>query len=155
MGAAVVSTSAALPLAKRLAPFAERGHVLLSLETQADATKPGAVASPAQFDNALALSKSIRLKLDAGAVTAANGDAVAALKNFRSQITQVQITDRTRNGGKSLKFGDGDTPIGAILAAVVARAERMPVFIAYDYVGLGSAAEEVARCVEYVRTAAG
>ena len=35
------------------------------------------------------------------------------------------------------------------------RADRMPVFIAYDYVGLGSAAEEVARCVEYVRKAAG
>jgi len=155
MGAGIVSASVALPLAKRLAPFAERVHVLLSLENQADASKPGAVASLAQFDDALALSKSIRLKMDAGAVTAANGDSVAALKNFGSQITHVQITDRTRNGGKSHKLGDGDTPIAAVLAAVASRGDRMPIFIDYDYVGLGTAAEEVTRCLEYVRRVAG
>jgi sugar phosphate isomerase/epimerase len=113
------------------------------------------LASLAQFDDALALSKSIRLKMDAGAVTAANGDSVAALKNFGSQITHVQITDRTRNGGKSHKLGDGDTPIAAVLAAVASRGDRMPIFIDYDYVGLGTAAEEVTRCLEYVRRVAG
>jgi sugar phosphate isomerase/epimerase len=117
---------------------------------------PRRARSPlAQFDDALAISKSIRLKVDAGAITAANEDPIAALTNFRSRISHVQITDRTRNGGKSHKFGDGDTPIAAVLAAVASRDDRLPVIIEYDYVGLGAAAEEVSRCLAFLRRAAG
>ena len=65
------------------------------------------------------------------------------------------VRDRLRNGGASQPFGEGDTPIGAVLAALRGSAPAIPAVVEYDYVGLRSTVDEVKACVQYCRASLG
>ena len=65
-------------------------------------------------------------------------------------MSHVLVKDRLRNGGASQPFGEGDTPIAAVLDAVKASARPAPAFVEYDYVGLHPIADEVDTLVAYV-----
>jgi hypothetical protein len=62
------------------------------------------------------------------------------------------VKDRTRNGGGNEAFGAGDTPIKEVLALVRDKRYPIRVFVDYEYVGLGTAQEEVRKCIAYVRS---
>jgi len=68
-------------------------------------------------------------------------------------ISHTQIKDRTRNGGGNEQFGEGDTPIKEVLALLKSKNLPMPVFVEYEYLGLGTPREEVRKCMAYVRAA--
>ena len=95
--------------------------VTVAIHNQVDGNPPGAIATP-ELKDALALSPAFTLKLDIGNLTASNCDAVAELREHQSRVSHVLVRDRLRNGGTSQHFGEGDTPI----AAVLERARRRP-----------------------------
>lgn len=139
--------------ARRLAPFAAKHGLTVALHNSADRKNPDAIATPESFRAALALSKNFRLNLDIGNLTAANVEAVAFVQENHSALSHIQIKDRARNGGSNERFGDGDTPIQDVLRLVKAKQFPTPVFIEYEYIGLGTPQEEVRKCLAFARSA--
>lgn len=154
LGADTVSSPLSMATAARLVPFAERHRIAVAIHNQTDGNPAGAIAT-GDLDAALALSPRFALKLDIGNLTASNADAVAVLRAHQARVSHVLVKDRLRNGGKSQYFGEGDTPIAAVLAVLRQSAPTVPAMIEYDYVGLRSPVDEVAASMAYVARAAG
>jgi sugar phosphate isomerase/epimerase len=153
LGVGVVASLTTLAGARRLAPFAEKHGLTVALHNTADEKDPNAIATPQSFRTALAISKNFRLNLDIGHFTAANHEAVAFIQENHASISHIQIKDRTRNGGGNEKFGEGDTPIKDVLNLIREKSLPIPVFIEYEYLGLGTPQEEVRKCMAYVKAA--
>ena len=153
LGASTISSPMTMATARRIVPFAERHGVVVAIHNQADGNAAGAVATQ-DLAKALALSPSFKLKLDIGHLTASNHDAVATLAQHESRVSYVLVRDRLRNGGTSQHFGEGDTPIAAVLKKLKASSFQIPGVVEYDYVGLHSSVEEVAASLAYVTHAA-
>lgn len=153
LGASTVSSRMTLAVAVRVAPFAVRHAMSLAIHTQPDGNT-GRFISTADLDAALALSPALTLKLDIGHATASNRDAVAVLRQYLDRVSSVNVQDRLRNGGRSERFGDGDTPIAAALTMLRGSARAVPVFVEYSYSGLGSSAAEVRESVLFLKSAA-
>jgi sugar phosphate isomerase/epimerase len=153
LGVGTIASLTTLSGARRLAPFAEKHRMTVALHNTANWKDPDAIATPQSFAAALAISKNFRLNLDIGHFTAANLEAVAFIQEHHSGISHIQIKDRTRNGGANEQFGEGDTPIKDVLTLIKEKKLPIPVFIEYEYLGLGTPREEVRKCVAYVTSA--
>jgi hypothetical protein len=153
LGVRTMASLTTLNSARRLAPFAEKYDMTLALHNTANEKDPNAIASPQSFGTALACSKNFRLNLDIGHFTAANHEAVAFIQENHASISHLQIKDRTRNGGTNEQFGEGDTPIKEVLRLVKEKKFPIPVFVEYEYLGLGTPQEEVKKCLAYVKAA--
>ena len=149
LGVTTVSSPMTLDMAKRLVPFAERHHVSVAIHNQVDGNADKYIGA-AELERALALSPAFRIKLDIGNLTASNGDAVAAVREYQARVSHVLVKDRLRNGGASQHFGEGDTPIPAVLNLLKSAATPIPAFVEYDYVGLHSSIDEVTASVAYL-----
>jgi sugar phosphate isomerase/epimerase len=152
LGVTTIGSPLTMAMARRLVPFAERHQVFVAIHTQVDGNSAGAVDTPA-LEQALALSPRFTLKLDIANLTASNRDAVAELREYCLRVSYVLVRDRLRNGGASQPFGEGDTPIRNVLAALAESAPGIPAVIDYDYVGLRSSVDELRTCVAYCRSA--
>jgi hypothetical protein len=152
LGVSRIASIATLKTARRLAPFAEKHGIEVAFHNSAG-KDADAIASPQSFRAALAMSNRFRLNLDIGNFTAAGFESVAFLQENHAVVSHVQIKDRTRNGGSNERFGDGDTPIKDVLAVVKEKRLAIPVFVEYEYIGLGTPQEEVRKCLAYVRSA--
>lgn len=155
LGVRTIASLATLSGARRLAPFAEKHGIAVALHNSANLKDPEAIASPGSMRSALAFSKQFRLNLDIGNFTAANFEAVAFIQENHANISHIQIKDRTRNGGGNEQFGDGDTPIKDVLSLIKNRKLAIPVFVEYEYLGLGTPQDEVRKCMAYVKSALG
>jgi sugar phosphate isomerase/epimerase len=155
LGVARIATLTTMTGARRLAPFAAKHGILVALHNSSNRQDPDAIATPESFRAALALSKNFQLNLDIGSFTAANFEPVAFLEENRASLSHIQIKDRTRNGGRNEAFGEGDTPIADVLRLVRDKRLAAPVFVEYEYIGLGTPLEEVRRCLSFVKSALG
>jgi len=153
LGVRTMASLTSLSGARRLAPFAEKHGMTVALHNTANAQDADAIASPQSFRTALALSKNFRLNLDIGNFTAANHEAVAFIQENQASISHIQIKDRTRNGGANERFGDGDTPIKEVLTLIKEKQLAIPVFVEYEYIGLGTPQEEVGKCLAFAKSA--
>lgn len=154
LGVRTIAALTGMSSARRLAPFAEKHAMTVALHNTANTKDADAIASPQSFRAALALSRSFRLNLDIGNFTAASFEAVAFIQENRSSISHIQIKDRTRNGGGNERFGEGDTPVKEVLALVKEKQLSIPVFVEYEYIGLGTPQEEVRKCLAFAKAAA-
>jgi sugar phosphate isomerase/epimerase len=145
LGVEVISSRAALPMAKRLAPFAESHAMTIAFRNERE--------TAAQISAMAALSPQFRVNLDIGNFTAANQESVAFIQENHERITHLIVKDRTRNGGGNESFGAGDTPIRAVLALLRDKQLAIRAYVDYEYVGLGTPQEEVRKCLAYVRAA--
>src|SRR5262245_30565984 len=152
LGVATISSPLSMTTAERLVTFAERHRVAVAIHNQADGNPGGNLDMP-ELARALAMSPMFRVRLDIGNLTAANGDAVAELRTYRSRLSYVVVRDRLRNGGASQPFGEGDTPIREVLAALAESEPPVPALVEYDYVGLRTAVDEVKASLAYLRDA--
>lgn len=153
LGVRRMSSVTTLSGARRLAPFAEKHEITVALHNTAGGKNPDAIATPQSIQTVLAISRNFRLNLDIGHFTAANQEAVAFLQENHASISHVQIKDRTRNGGANERFGEGDTPIKEVLTLIRQKKLAIPVFVEYEYLGLGTPQEEVRKCMAYVKAA--
>jgi sugar phosphate isomerase/epimerase len=153
LGAKVMTVSTTLTMAKRSVPFFEKSGLLLALHGHSNVSDPNQFATPASFTAGLALSRWYRVNLDIGHFTAGGFDAVEFIKTHHDRITNLHIKDRKRNDGPNVPFGQGDTPITAVLQLLKREHYPIPAYIEYEYTRNGTATEEVAKCLAYARAA--
>jgi sugar phosphate isomerase/epimerase len=153
LGVRTIASLTTLGTARRLAPFAEKHGVTVALHNSADTKGTDAIATPQSFRTALGLSKNFRLNLDIGNFTAANFEALAFIQENHAGISHIQVKDRTRNGGANERFGEGDTPIKDVLSLVQEKQLPIPMFVEYEYIGLGTPQEEVRKCLAFAKAA--
>lgn len=108
------------------------------------------------WDEAFAVSKGNMSNIDVGHYVAAGaGDPLLFLKKHHARIASFHLKDRTtpQNCALNLPFGQGETPIAAILRMVRNERYTMPATIEMEYdIPAGSdAVKEVAKGVEYCK----
>jgi hypothetical protein len=139
LGASSITSPCTAETSKRLAPFAEKHRMNVSLTNSTSAS-----ALP---------SKYFKINLDIGQLTAANGSPVAYIQENHDALARITVKDRRRNGGKNEEFGEGDTPVRDVLRLVRDKRYTFPVFAEYEYLGLGTPPEELRKCMDYMRSA--
>ena len=148
LGARAMSCEIALPLAQRLAPFAEKHKTLVGFHGHTQAT-------PAMFEEMMSYGPYNDANLDIGHFLVGNKTSpVPFLKDHHDRITHVHIKDR-KYDGSTVPFGDGDAPIAEVLH--VLRDNKWPIdaVIEFEYpVPAGSdRMAELQKCMDYCRKA--
>jgi sugar phosphate isomerase/epimerase len=151
LGAEIITASATLESAKKMAPFAEKHRMVVAMHNHSNTKDPNEFATPESFDAAMKMSKYFKVNLDIGHFTAANSDAVAYLKEHHASVTNLHITDRRKNQGDNVPWGTGDTPIREVLQLL--KREKYPIraYVEYEHRGTAGAVEEVKTCFAYVK----
>jgi hypothetical protein len=153
LGVEAVSTSTQVSMAKRLAPFAEKHKVLVGFHGHANTTDPDEVATPESFAAVMAASKYFGANLDIGHYTEAGYDPVAFLEQHHARITNLHLKDKKKatNGGGNTPWGQGDTPIKAVLKVLEKNKWDMPANIEFEYPG--EPLVEIPKCLQFCRDA--
>jgi sugar phosphate isomerase/epimerase len=151
LGAEIITASATLESARKIAPFAEKHRMVVAMHNHSRTEDPNEFARPESFDAAMKLSKYFKVNLDIGHFTAANYDAVAFLKAHHDSVTNLHIKDRTKNQGDNVPWGTGDTPIRDVLQLL--KREKWPIraYMEYEHRGTAGAIEEVKTCFNYAK----
>jgi sugar phosphate isomerase/epimerase len=151
LGVGIITASTTVPVAKRVAPFAEKHKMIVAMHGHSDLKDPNQFAKPESFAAALAMSKYFRINLDIGHFTAANYDAVDYITKNHKDIVLLHLKDRKKNEGDNVPWGGGDTPIKQTLLLLKEKKWPIPAFIEYEYKGAGSSQEEVKKCYDYCK----
>jgi sugar phosphate isomerase/epimerase len=159
LGARVLTASSNVSTSKRIDPFARKYKMRVGMHNHDNVENPNEFATPESFARAMeGASEYIAINLDIGHFTAANYDAVEFLRQHHRKIVTLHIKDRKRNQpgkrGENVPFGEGDTPIKAVLALLRDNKWKIPANIEYEYKGQETIAE-VKRCFDYCKHALG
>ncbi len=153
LGVGIMTSSTTLPVARRMAPFAEKHKMIVAFHGHSNTKDPNQFATPESFAKALAMSKQYRINLDIGHFTAAGYDAVDYITKNHDSIVLLHLKDRKKNDGPNVPWGEGDTPIKQVLLLLKQKHYPIPAFIEYEYKGTGTSTEEVAKCYQYCKDA--
>jgi sugar phosphate isomerase/epimerase len=149
LGAPVITASANVKTATRVAPVAAREKMRVGMHNHSRIS-PNEFASPESFLEALKAGPFIAVNLDIGHYTAAGFDAVSFLRTHHDKIVTLHLKDRKKGQGPNMPFGEGDTPIGPVLRLLRDHKWAIPANIEYEYDG-GDTINEVRQCLEYCR----
>lgn len=135
---------------KRLGRFADKHKVAVAYHGHLQQT-------PDAWDEALAQAKYNGMNLDAGHYVAAGFDPLPLIEAKHEHIYSMHLKDRKSkaNGQKNMPWGEGDTPIPAILQLMRKNKYKFPATIEleYDIPDGSDAVKEVAKCLEFSRKA--
>ena len=151
LGAEIITASATLESAKKIAPFADKHRMVVAMHNHSNTQDPNEFATPESFAAAQKLSKYFKVNLDIGHFTAANYDAVAFLKEHHASVTNLHLKDRKKNQGDNVAWGSGDTPIRDVLQLL--KREQWPIraYVEYEHRGTASPVDEVKSCFAYAK----
>lgn len=150
LGVKLITASATLTAAKRVAPFAEKYQITVAMHGHSNLTDPNEFAKPESFAAALAMSKYFAVNLDIGHFFAAGYDPVAYIEQHHDRITNLHLKDRKKDNGPNVPWGEGDTPIKQVLQLLKTKRYDIPANIEYEYRGEDAVAE-VRRCFQYIK----
>lgn len=154
LGVGVIGTNQTrVPMGPRLAPYAEKYGIVLGWHNHANVADPTEVGSVESFERLFGMSKQFKANLDIGHFVAGNNDPVAFIRRHHDRISHLHLKDRRRDNGPNQPWGQGDTPIAGVLRLL--KTDRYPIaaIIEYEYMGKGTAVEEVNACVRFIREA--
>jgi sugar phosphate isomerase/epimerase len=151
LGTDIIASSTQVNMARRLLTFAEKHKTLLAFHGHSNTKDPNEFATPESFQAALGLSKFARINLDIGHFSAAGYDPVAFIQEHHDRITHLHVKDRKNHDGPNVPWGQGDTPIQAVLLLLKEKKYPIPAFVEYEYRGTGTPVEEVKKCLDYMR----
>jgi sugar phosphate isomerase/epimerase len=153
LGAEIITASATLEAARRMAPFAAKHRMTVAMHNHSNVSDPNEFATTDSLAAALTMSSYFKVNLDIGHFTAANYDPVAYIRQHHAGITNLHLKDRKKNQGDNTAWGTGDTPIREVLQLL--KKERWPIraYIEYEHRGMSGAVEEVKKCVAFARGA--
>ncbi len=141
LGAQCITSSAQVSVAKRVDVYARKYKMRVGMHNHSN-IKPNEFATPDDFTKAMeGNSEYLGINLDIGHFTAANFDAVDYLTKHHARIVTLHIKDRKRNQGDNVPFGEGDTPIKAVLELLLKNKWKIPANIEYEYKGADTLAE--------------
>jgi sugar phosphate isomerase/epimerase len=153
LGARAITCSTRISVAKLVAPIADKHKMMWGAHGHDETDKPNEVSSPETFAQITAMGKYMGINLDIGHFTAANYDPVAFIKEHHAKITNLHLKDRKKNHGANLPWGEGDTPIKAVLQLLKTEKYPIPANVEYEYKGKDDPVTEVGRCIEYAKEA--
>jgi sugar phosphate isomerase/epimerase len=154
MGVKNITASANVSTAKRIDPFAKKYKIRVGMHNHSRIVA-NEFATPDDFAAAMnGTSEYICINLDIGHFTAANFDPVDYLSKNASRIVTLHIKDRKKNQGDNVVFGEGDTPIKAVLELLKKHKWKIPANIEYEYKGADTIAE-MKKCLAYCKQALG
>ncbi len=134
MGVKYITASSNVSLAPGIDKLASEFRITVGFHGHDDTSDPDEFSTAETFERAMhGASRYIGVNLDIGHFTAANGDAVAFIKQYHDRIVTLHIKDRKKNHGDNLPFGQGDTPIVAVLQLLRDNRWRIPANIEYEY----------------------
>lgn len=152
LGVKLITASATVSTAKRVAPFAEKYKITVGMHGHANLTDPNQFAKPESFAQAMAMSKYFGVNLDIGHFFAAGYDPVAYIEAHHDRITNLHLKDRNKDGGPNVPWGQGETPIKQVLQLLKEKKYDIPANIEYEYRGEDTVAE-VKKCFQYCKDA--
>jgi len=153
LGVGVITASATVSSARRVAPFAEKHNLIVAFHGHSDVKDPNQFAKPEAFERALAMSPKFAINLDIGHFVAANYDPVEYIKAQHEHILVLHLKDRKRDQGPNTPWGQGDTPIKQVLQLLKKEKYPMRALIEYEYKGASDSVTEVKKCFEYCKDA--
>lgn len=153
LGVKVITASSTVSMAKRLAPIATQHKITVAMHGHSNLKDPEEFATPESFAAAIAESKFMGVNLDIGHFFAAGFDPVAYIKEHHANITNLHLKDRKKDDGPNTVWGEGDTPIKAVLQLLKKEKYPIPADIEYEYQGAADPVTEVKKCMDYCRAA--
>ena len=165
LGVQAISSTSTVPVAKRVAPFADKYKIMWGGHGHDDVADPIQFAKPETFAEIMAFSPYIGINLDIGHFTAAGYDAVDYIKKNHAHITNLHLKDRKKSSDfnalitsipvNNYPWGQGDTPIKQVLQLLKAEKYPFPADIEYEYGcrTTGTPVQEVAKCLDYCKDA--
>ncbi len=133
LGVKGMSTSTTLTMAKRIAPIADKHKLLVGYHGHDATNDPNQTATLESYDTLMGYGKYNGINLDIGHFTAANYDAVAFIEKHHDKITNLHIKDRKKDHGPNTPWGQGDTPIKAVLQLLKKNKYPFPANIELEY----------------------
>jgi sugar phosphate isomerase/epimerase len=155
MGVKYITSSSNVSVAPRVDKYAQKYKIMVGFHGHDRTSDPDEFSTPETFARAMqGASRYIGVNLDIGHFVAAGGDPVAYLTEHHAKIVTLHIKDRKKDHGANLPFGQGDTPIVAVLHLLRDKGWKIPANIEYEYgkPGMDSVAE-VKKCFEYCKQA--
>jgi sugar phosphate isomerase/epimerase len=124
LGSPVLNTSTTLPVARRLAQFAEKHKLLVGLHPNGNASDPDSIGSGDSYLRAFEISPRIYANPDLYLFRNWGPDPIAFFKQIHGRITTLHFHDRKLNQTPQVwaPFGTGDTPTKELL--LLARNEK-------------------------------
>jgi sugar phosphate isomerase/epimerase len=153
LGAEIITASTTLDVAKRIVPFAEKHQMVVAIHGESRPDNSRECATPQSFAAAMNMSKYFKVNLDLGHFTACNFDAVAYIRAQHTDITHLHLSDRRKNQGDNLPWGQGDTPIREVLQLLKREAWPIRAYVEYEYRGQSNPVDEIKKCLAYARQA--
>lgn len=153
LGVNTMSSTAQISTAKRVGPFADKHKIMWGGHGHDRVDDPEEFATPESFATVMSYGKYMGVNLDIGHYTAANYDPIPYIKDHHARITNLHLKDRKKNHGANVPWGQGDTPIKAVLQLLKKEKYDIPANIEYEYMGKDDAITEVGRCVQYCKEA--
>ena len=155
MGVKYITSSANVSVAPRVDKYAQKYKIMVGFHGHDNTANPMSSPPPETFARAMkGASRYIGVNLDIGHFVAAGGDPVAYITEHHAKIVTLHIKDRKKNHGDNLPFGEGDTPIVAVLQLLRDKGWKIPANIEYEYGKPGmDCIAEVKKCFEYCKKA--
>jgi sugar phosphate isomerase/epimerase len=147
-------------LLKRVADYAAKRKLRIAFHTHGQGGSSG-------FDKVLAASPYTALNFDVGHYFGVNGQSpVPLVEQYHARIASLHLKDRKapppgqptegpRGGGANMPWGQGETPLVAVLQSMKKNKYKFPASIEYEYqTPEGSdVLTEMKKCVEYCKRA--
>lgn len=151
LGCVGITTERSEPMAKRLAPFADKHKIWVAFHNHTDN-----YPVMDKEDPILAYGQYIGFNFDVGHYFAGTKglSPIPVLEKYHDRIVSLHLKDRTADGG-NLPWGTGQTPLKEILQLMKKEKWTFPADIELEYpVPAGSTAvAEVAKCVRFCQEA--
>ncbi len=155
LGVDCVTASAPISQTGRIDSYAQKYKIRVGLHGHDRIAESDDFSTAETFARAMkGASEYIGVNLDIGHFVAANGDPVEYIRQNHERIFKLHIKDRKKNHGPNVPFGQGDTPIVAVLRLLRDEGWKIPANIEYESgkPGMDTIAE-VKKCYDYCRKA--
>jgi len=156
LGVKYITSSSNVSMAHRVDKYAQKYKIMVGFHGHDQTSNPDEFSTPQTFARAMKdASRYIGVNLDIGHFVAANGDPVAYIREHHQKIVTLHLKDRKKNHGANLPFGQGDTPIVAVLRLLRDNKWKIPANIEYEYgePPKFNTIAEVEACYDYCRRA--
>lgn len=138
LGVKYVTTSSPMTVVHKVDMYAQKYGIVVGFHNHDETWKPNQFSNAASFERGLkGTSNWVGVNLDVGHFVAANSDPVTFLEKWHSRIVTLHLKDRKRNHGPAVPWGEGDTPLVAVLRLLQKNHWQFPGNIEYEYGKLG------------------
>lgn len=155
LGVKYITASSNVSVAHQVDLLAQKYKIMVGFHNHDDTADPDEFSTAATFQRALkGASPYLGINLDIGHFTAADQDPVSFLREYHARMVTLHIKDRKKDHGDAVPFGEGDTPITAVLHLLRDNHWKIPANIEYEYGRPGlNTIVEMKKCYAYCRKA--